>query len=286
MTLKKIYPLAKRESKRISSAWRDSKASTYGASVAYYTIFSIAPLLIIAVAIAGLVIDASVAKASILNEFTNVFGQSGTLFIDSLLSSRTTQSSNIFLIIAGFIIILLGATGIFSELEDALDSIFEADPKERIGIRGRLKEKLLSIGMVLFVGFLLLVSLATSATVTVVSEILLSGIPGANFLVRFSEISVSFILISLFLSLIYRFLPSKKIGNKASLIGGFIAGAFFTIGKYLVGIYLGSSTAISIYGSAATLVLIIIWAYYMAQIFFFSSILVKLYFLKPIKIIE
>jgi len=149
-----------------------------------------------------------------------------------------------------------------------------------------LKEKLLSIGMVLSVGFLLLVSLTVSAIVTALSGILLTGIPGADYLARFSEITVSFVLISLFLSLIYRFLPSKKIGNKASLIGGFIAGAFFTIGKYLVGIYLGSSSAISVYGSAAALVLIIIWAYYMAQIFFFSSILVKLYFLKKSKTLE
>jgi len=286
MTLRKIYSNILHEGKRIGSAWSDSKASTYGASVAYYTIFSIAPLLIIAVAIAGLFIDESVAKASILKEFTAVLGQSGTLFIDSLLNSSTPQSSNIFLIIFGFIIILLGATGIFSELEAALDNIFEAEPQKRGGIRATLKEKLLSIGMVLSVGFLLLVSLTASAIVTALSGILLTGIPGADYLARFSEITVSFVLISLFLSLIYRFLPSKKIGNKASLIGGFIAGAFFTIGKYLVGIYLGSSSAISVYGSAAALVLIIIWAFYMAQIFFFSSILVKLYFLKRSKTLE
>jgi len=283
MILKKILKLGFRELKRIGVSWRDSHASTFGASVAYYTIFSLAPLLIITVAIAGIIIDQDFAKIGIINEFTEVFGQSGALFVDSLLNSATPQSSNVFLIIAGFIIIILGATGIFSELEAALDSIFEAEPKKSRGLRGTLREKLLSIGMVMSVGFLLLASLAASTVVTALSDFLSSRIPGGDFLARTAEIVISFVLIWIFLTFLYRFLPSKKIGNHASLIGGLIAGTFFTIGKYALGIYLGSSSTVSVYGSAAALVLIIVWAYYMAQIFFLSSILVKLYFLKEPK---
>lgn len=277
--MKKLSMQIGREIGRISTAWGESKAGTFGASVAYYTIFSIAPLLIISVAIAGLVFDKASARAGIIHEFSGAFGQGGATFADTLINSSVPKSGNILLIIFGFIVIFLGATGIFSQLEAALDSIFESSHRHSSGIWKVIKHKLLSLGMIMSVGFLLMASLAISAVVSALSEWLSDIIPGGDVLASVADVAVSFLLISFFLALIYRFLPSKKIGLVPSLIGGVIAGVFFTLGKYALGIYLGSSNSLSAYGSAAALVLIIVWTYYMSQIFFLSAIIVKLYVL-------
>ena len=273
---KPFKPVA-RELSRIGKAWHDSHASTFGASVAYYTIFSIAPLLIIVVSIAGLVVTKDAARTGVIDQFTNVFGQNGAGFVQSLLDASTSTGGNIFLIVIGFAIVLLGASGIFSQLEAALDSIFESTPKKSRSIVETIEKKLLSLGMVMSVGFLLLASLAASAVITAFSHSFSYLIPGGAFLANITIIAGSFVLISLFLSLIFAFLPSQWLGWNVSLIGGFIAGTFFTIGKFALGIYLGSTASLNVYGSAAALVLIIVWTYYMSQIFFLSAILLKLY---------
>ena len=135
--------------------------------------------------------------------------------------------------------------------------------------------------MVISVGFLLIASLLASTLITGFSELLPKALTESTRLIQATEIITSFLLVSFFLSLIYRFLPSKKIGTMACFIGGFLAGTFFTLGKYALALYLGSSASLSIYGSAAALVIIILWTYYMAQIFFLSALLVKLYVLQP-----
>jgi membrane protein len=272
------------EIKKIAQAWSNSQASTYGASVAYYTVFSIAPLLVIAISIAGLFLNQQMAEQSIISQFATTFGKNGADFIHVLIQSQTSAKTNILLIIIGFLVLFIGATGIFSQLQLALDTIFESLPEKNVkGIWGTIKQKLLSFGMVLSVGFLLLISLALSALITALSGYLTTLIPSAEALAQIIELSVSFVLISFFLALTYKILPSKKLRWKPALVGGAIAGLLFVISKYVLGLYLGSSEAFTSYGAASSLVLLILWTYYMSQVFFFAAILTRLYIVPEVK---
>lgn len=288
MTTKKkqgLFKLSKKaikkpiaEIKKIAKAWSNSNAATYGASVAYYTVFSIAPLLVIAISITGIFLDKQSAQASIIAQFHSTFGQNGADLIQTLIQSKASTQTSIILTIVGFIILLVGATGIFGQLQMALDTIFESLPeKSGKGIWLTIRQKLLSFGMVLSVGFMLFISLALSAVISFVSNYFGNLVPGAHFLATSVELLISLVLISFFLALTYKLLPSKRLKWKPALIGGLIAGILFTISKFILGWYLGSSQAFTSYGAASSLVLIIIWTYYMSQVFFFSAIMVRLY---------
>ncbi len=272
------------EFKKIKKAWSLSSAGTFGASVAYYTVFSIAPLLVIAIAITGIFLDGKAAEAAIIVQFTSTFGQSGGEFIQNLIQAKTTTNTGVILSIIGFIVLLFGATGIFKELQKALDTIFESLPtKIEGGFLTTLRKRILSVGMVISVGFLLFVSLVLSTIITAFSHRFSDLVSGIEVIARVVEFSVSFALISFFLSLMYKFLPNKRIAWKPALAGGLIAGLLFTISKYCIGLYLASTTAFTGYGAAAALVLLIFWTYYMSQIFFFSAVLVKVYLVKRLK---
>jgi membrane protein len=279
---KKLQPIL-REAKRLSSAWSKAKTSTYGAAVAYYTTFSLAPLLVIAVSIAGIVLDRSAVEASIMSQFRGTFGESGALLIQSLINSKTPQGANIAMSAVGFVLVLVGATGIFGALQAALDAIFSSLPeKGEKGIWKTIVQKIASVGMVLSLGFVLIVSLAASAALNAFSGTFGALVPGGMVISEIIEFAVSLILVSAFLGCMFKFLPSKRLAWKPACAAGLIAGIMFTVGKYLLGLYLGSSSAASAYGAASSLVLIILWTYYMAQVLFLSAILSKLYVIKKI----
>ncbi len=232
----------------------------------------------IAIAISSFFINQSSAQASIIEQFRATFGQGGADLIESLIRANVSEQANIVVGIIGFSILLLGATGVFSQLQAALDTIFESLPEKPLnGWWAVITQKLLSLGMVLSVGFLLLASLVLSAVIKVISSGLADSLPEVGVLAHILELAISFILISLFLGLMYRVLPSKRLRWKPALVGGLIAGVLFTISKYLLGLYLGSAEPFSSYGAASALVLVIIWTYYMSQVFFLSAILLRLY---------
>ena len=266
--------------KKIWDAWSRSKAGTFGASVAYYTVFSIAPLLVITITITSLFLDTATAQASIIAQFQSTFGSSGASFIQTLIESKASPQTNILLSIAGFVILLLGAMGIFSQLQQGLDTVFENLPsKIEKGLWSNILQKLLSLGMVLSIGFLLLVSLVLTAVISSISGYFATITPGAQILGQIVELIVSLLLLSGFLGLTYKILPSKRLPWKPALMGGLITGILFLISKYLLGLYLGSSEAFTSYGAASSLVLLIIWTYYMAQVFLLGAIIIRLYLL-------
>jgi membrane protein len=263
--------------KKIGQAWSAAQPGTFGASVAYYTVFSLAPLLVITITIAGFVVQRSEAQTTIIEQFRSTFGETGATLVESLISSKLPTEAGIILPIISFIIILVGATGIFSQLQAGLDTIFESLPEKAKGFWRTVIRKLVSLGMVLSVGFLLIVSLVLSTIITALSGYISQYVGNIEPLVHLVDIVISLLLIGGFMSLMYKLLPTKKIRWKPALVGGLLAAIFFTIGKFLLGLYLGSSAAFNAYGAASALVLIIIWTYYMSQIFFLSAILTRLY---------
>ncbi len=282
--LKRFFSKALAETKRFASEWMDSNAGTYGSSVAYYVIFALAPVLVIAISIMSFFVSTSSAQASIIRECTAVFGQTGADFVNSLIQANVSASTSIVTTIIGAVILFIGATGVFSQLQSALDRIFVSLPvKEKEGFWTTIWRKLISFGMVLSVGFVLLVSLALSAIVTFLTGPITSITTHAGILLRLFEYAVSFGLISFFLALMYKILPSHRIKWKPALVGGVIAGVLFTVSKYFLGLYLGSPSLFTSYGTASALVVLVLWAYYMAEVFFFAAIITRLYIVPELR---
>lgn len=267
-----------KEIKGFLKSWGEARSSTFGASVAYYTIFSIAPLLVIAIAIAGIFVDQQQVQGGIIRQFEGTFGQSGATFIQTLVDAQVSTDTNMLLAVIGFVILLIGATGVFGALQSALDAIFTSlPPKVSEGWWSTVLRKLLSFGMVLSIGFLLLASLVLSAFLAAASEYVTRYISLSPFLIGVAEFFITFILISFFFGLLYKLLPTRRLSWKPAFVGGIIACMLFMVSKYLLGFYLAHSASFAAYGAASSLVLIIIWIYYMSQVFFFGAHIVKRY---------
>ena len=265
-------------SKRIYKTWSDSNGGTYGAAVAYYTVFSLAPLLVIAISITSLFVSKIAAQASIISQFKSTFGANGALLIENLIQSKPSTQTSITLVVIGFIVLIIGANGVFAQMQKALDAIFKDLPEKTTrGLPAKIWHKVLSFGLVLSVGFLLLVSLALSALITAISGYLSNIFPNVDIFYHIIESVISLAITSFFFGLIYKVLPSKRLDWKPALIGGVIVSILFTFSKYLLGTYLGYSLLFTTYGAASTLVLLILWAYYMSQVFFFGAIILRLY---------
>jgi membrane protein len=270
--------------KQIIHVWSECKMGTFGAAVAYYAVFSIAPLLIIATSVTGLFVNESSVRATIIDQFRMTFGENGADFIQTVIQSKVSTQTSIWVTIVGFLILLIGATGVFSQMQAALNTIFESLPNKIVkGPWSIVRRRVLSLAMVLSLGFLVLLSLTLDIIIVSTSKYLSVFAEGINSLTPFTESIVSFILISFFLTLTYKVLPSKRLGWKPALVGGAIAGVLFTVSKYFLGVYFGSHHYVSGYGAASTIVLFVIWAYYMSQVFFLGAIFLRLYIIPKIK---
>lgn len=272
----------KKEALRFVDVWNKANATTYGAAVAYYTVFSIAPLLLIAISVAGLIVDRAEVESSVISQFQGVFGDGGAVFIQSLIRAQVPHDTNVVLILVGLVATLLGATGVFSGLQSGLDAIFATLPRKKISrsIWWMIFQKIYSLGMVLSLGFVLVVSLMASAFLKAFSQTINNAVPGGLIISTLVDFVFSFLLISLFLGCLLKLLPSERIGWKPSLQGGFVAGALFVVGKFALALYLGSSSSLNAYGAASSVVLLILWTYYLSLAFFLSAIITRLYFVR------
>lgn len=254
------------------SQWKKRDAPRMGASLAFYTILSLAPLMIIVVAICGLLFGAERAEAQLLNQFRLMVGDDGARVVETVLQSAQKPSTGILASLIGLFTLLWGASGVLAELRTALDKLWDVELKKRAkGIWGFVRGKLLSFGMVLALGFLLLVSLAVSAGLSAFGGFSsrLGVLPPAaweifNFIFSLGAITVLF-------ALIYRFLPDKRLPWRDIWRGALLTALLFTIGKTAIGLYLGKAGVGSAYGAAGSLVVLVVWIYYSAQIFFFGA---------------
>jgi membrane protein len=271
MKLKDIWELLK----TAGAEWLEDKAPRMGAALAYYTIFSLAPLLVITVAVAGMVFGQDAAEGRIVGELQGLVGPEGGKVIQTMLVNASQGNDGIIATIVGVVVLLVGAMGVFGELQDSLNTIWEVQPRPGRGVWGIIHDRLLSFAMVLGVAFLLLVSLVVSAALAALGSLL--GEWQASFIGQGVNLVVSFAVITLLFAMIYRFLPDARTAWKDVWLGAALTALLFSIGKFLIGLYLGHSTIGSTYGAAGSLAVLLVWLYYSTQIFLFGAELTQVY---------
>ena len=261
--------------KQTFKEWGEDKAPRLGAALAYYTVFSIGPLLVIVIAIASRVFQN--AQSQIVGTIQGIVGEGGGKVINDTIENASKGNSDIIATIIGIITLLLGASGVFGQLKDALNTIWEVKPKPGLGIVNTIKERFFSFTMVLGTGFLLLVSLVITAAVAAFSEVLKSFLPGADIIGQVISFIVSLLIIAVMFTLLFKFLPDVKITWGDVWIGGLVTAILFTLGQIALTFYLSSGAVGKSFGAAASFVIILVWIYYSTQILFFGAEFTQVY---------
>ena len=257
--------------------WQQDKASLLAAALAYYTVFSITPLLVIAIAIVGAVFGQEAARGEILAQINSLVGEQGAQAIEMALNNANQPEISSIASIISVVILLIGASGVFAQLQEALNTVWNVTAKPEGGIWIFIRKRLLSFGMVLAIGFLLLVSLIISAVLSGVSKMEMDLLPGLDSLWQFLNFGVSFGFITVLFALIYKYLPDVKIRWKDVWVGAITTALLFGLGKYLIGLYLGRGSLGSAYGAAGSLIVFLAWVFYSAQILLFGAELTQVY---------
>lgn len=273
MSVKQIWRLLKETFKE----WQDDNASRLAAALSYYTIFSLAPLLIIAIAIAGAVFGDEAAKGEIVKQIEGLVGEAGAEVIQTALQNAQKPDTRNFASIISIGVLLFGASNVFAQIQDALNTIWEVEPKPGRSIWQTLRKRFLSFAMVGGVGFLLMVSLILNAVLAGMVNYFGSLIPGFDFLWQFANFAISFGVITLLFALIYKVMPDAKIAWNDVWIGAAMTSLLFVIGKSLLGLYLGNGSFGSAYGAAGSLIVLLAWINYAAQIIFFGAEFTQVY---------
>jgi membrane protein len=264
-----------------SKEWGEDQSSRLAAALAYYTTFSLAPLLVVVLAIAGLVGGRDAAQGLVMNQVQDLFGDEGREFIQSMIENATVKSTGILASTLGAVTLLVGALGAFNELQNALNRIWDVQPKPLLGWGARVLDfvikRLLSFSMILGIGFLLLVSLVVSAGISAMSDYF-GGFPIIpETLLQIVNQLISLGIITFLFALIFKYVPDIKISWRHVLPGALLTAIFFTLGKYLIGLYLGKTNIGSAFGAAGTLALIMVWIYYSSQILFLGAEFTQVY---------
>ena len=257
--------------------WSDDKAPRLGAALAYYTIFSLAPLLVVALAVAGLVFGPEAAKGQLDTELQGFLGKEGAEGVQAMIARANEPAASKWAAGIGLGALLLGASAVFGQLKDALNTIWEVEAKPGGGVVGWLKTRFLSFSMVVVIGFLLLVSLAASAVVSAFGSWFQDDVPGRGLLLQTANIVVSFVVVTFLFALLFRFLPDAKVAWHDVWIGAAVTAVLFTLGKYLIGLYLGRAAVGTTFGAAGSLVIVLLWTYYSAQILFMGAEFTQVY---------
>lgn len=272
MHAKSIFSLLKESFKE----WQEDEALQLGAALAYYTLFSIAPLLLVVISVAGFFFGREAVQGQLDNQIQGMVGAQGADAIQAMVANAGRHEGGIWATIIAFATILFGATGVLTQLQTTLNHIWDVKPKPQ-GIKGILRARAAAFGMILGIGFLLLVSLVVSAALAALDNYVAGLLPGAEFLLRALGFVVSFGVITVLFAMIFRFLPDVKIAWRDVWFGAAVTALLFTIGKFLIGLYLGNSSVASVYGAAGSLVVILLWAYYSSQILFFGAELTQVW---------
>jgi membrane protein len=263
--------------KQTLAQWIEDKAPRLAAALAFYTIFSLAPLLVVAVAVAGAVFGEDAARGAISAQFEDLAGASGATLIETALKNASQTGAITIAGIISLLVLLFGATAVFAQLQDALNTIWDVQPEPGRPIQTVIQQRFTAFTMVLGIGFLLLVSLVISAILNVLQQYASEVLPGLEFLWQFANIGISFVITTLLFAMIFKILPDVHIVWGDVWIGAIVTAVLFTIGKSLIGIYLGQSGIGSIYGAAGSLAVILIWVYYSGLILFLGAEFTQVY---------
>jgi membrane protein len=256
--------------------WMNDRASRKGAALAFYTVFSLAPILILSIAIAGLFFGEEAARGEIFDQVKGLLGNEAAAAVQAMIQNASEPGAGLIATLIGFVTLFIGATTALAELKDGLDQIWDAPPEKTKGFFYFLRKRLLSVGLILSLGFLLLVSLVLSA---VVSALARNWGPrdATSVVLQTVNFLFSFGLVTLLFAMIYKILPAVRIAWRDVMIGAVITALLFNIGKWLIGLYLGNSAVASTYGAAGSVILVLMWVYYSAQIFLLGAEFTKVY---------
>jgi len=254
------------------TAWFEDQAASMGAALSFYTIFSLAPLLLIIIAVAGWVFGADAARGEILTELDGLLGLEGARMIEELLKSANAPQSSLAAGIAGVGIMVIGATSVFAELQNALDRIWRAPTQaKRRGVFDLVRARALSFGMVMGIAFLLVVSLVISAGLAALGNWYAPHFGSWETIAQLVNFVASFVLITGLFAMIYKVMPRVKVDWQDVWIGAVVTSLLFAIGKSLIGLYLGRSAITSSFGAAGSLAVLLLWVYYSAQVFLLGA---------------
>jgi membrane protein len=251
-------------------------ALSRGAALAYYTVFAIAPILLIAIAVAGLMFGRAAAQGAVVAELSGLMGRDSAAVLQQLLKGAFHSGAGVLATAIGVVTLLLTATGVFAELQTSLNAIWKAEPQRSVTTE-MVRVRLLSLGLVATLGFLLLVALVVSTALQAASTWLNVGSPGFQILLSAVNATVSFLLLAAMFAAIYKVLPDREIGWRDVGVGAVMTALLFVVGKFLISLYIGSSAVTSSYGSAGSLMAMLIWIYYSAQIFLLGAEFTKVF---------
>lgn len=258
--------------KKAGSAWIDDYAPSMGAALSYYTVFSLAPLLLIVVSIAGLVFGEEAVRGELFGQLSGLMGADAAKAIQSLLVSVSEPKEGILATVAGIGLLLLGATTVFGELQDALDRIWRAPARDQAsGLWGLIRARLLSFGMILGIAFLLMVSLVVGAVIAALGKWFDSFFGGWETLAQIVNIVIGFGLTTAVFAMIYKLMPRVRVDWRDVWVGALVTSLLFTLGKFLIGLYIGKSGVASGFGAAGSLVVIFVWVYWSSQVFLLGA---------------
>jgi membrane protein len=258
-------------------AWWEDDALRLGASLAYYTLFAIGPVLLVATAIAGLVFGPEAVRGEIVNQLDGLIGRDGAQTVQTLLEGASKRQAGIVATIIGSVAFIIAATGAFLELQVALNTIWRVKPKSGAFLRALIIDRLRSFGLVVAVGFLLLVSLVITAALAALSDWISQRAPGFPVTLKAISLVVSLIVTSGLFAMLFRFLPDVRLLWKDVATGAVVTAVLFMIGQQAIGLYLGQSTMTTSYGAAGSVMVLLLWVYYSCQILLFGAEFTRLW---------
>ena len=261
------YPTLFREA---AIAWIEDRAPSMGAALAFYTAFSLAPLLVIVIAVAGMIYGVDAARGAVVGEFSDLLGPVGAEALEKLLIAAAVEGGGVGATILGFALLFIGATTVLVELEDDLDRIWEAPPRQESGLTALVRARVLSFGLILGIGFLLLVSLLVGSGLAALAHYWRFSVTDAG-LVFVLDFSVTVAAFTIVFAMLFKWLPHVEIAWADVWAGGLVTAVLFNVGRLAIGFYLGNSAIASTYAAAGSFVVMLLWLYYSAQIFLFGA---------------
>jgi membrane protein len=267
MTFKDAWTILKQSGKN----WLGDNATRLAAALAFYTILSIAPLFLIAIAIAGAVFGEEAATGALTDQLRGLLGDAGAEVARTTVQNADRPSAGVVATVVGVVALLFGASGVFGELQGSLNTVWDVKPKPGRGVWGVVRDRFLSFGMVLVVGFLLLISLVISTLLAAIGDHLTGLAPGVPVLMQVANFIISFLFVTGLFALIFKFLPDAKVAWRDVWFGAAVTAVLFTVGKYAIGMYLGKAGVVTPFGAAGSLVAFVVWVYYSGLIVFFGA---------------
>jgi membrane protein len=258
-------------------SWLDDRAPRMGAAIAYYTVFSLAPMLVMVIAVAGLAFGQKAAEGALFGELADLIGPESAVAVQAMLRSASSTRSGLFATAIGIGALVIAATAVFGELQSALNVIWKTPASGSLGVWHLLKSRLVSLSVILVIGFLLLVSLVISTALAAFSGYLDWILPGLATILHIVHLILSFGFTTVLFAMIFKILPDNPVEWEEVWLGGAVAALLFTVGKHLISLYIGSSNMASTYGAAGALIIVLVWVYYSVQILLLGAEFAKAY---------